>query len=383
MSNYFERPSATGNSYSTYSHASDIRRADIGNLLNLKQYDKQSMLINNKLLSSIRGDFKVTNPLTNQEEAWHIRLSKSKSKTTQADQYLCLESETSQYWVSDGLKFLAHLTGIHLKKNQSSMINMLLPKVPQAIQEIFGWKLAYLATPPQEAYLLDFHYGSSDVDLKVKLAVEKSTCLNLIHHKRFKSVQLKPLAKEISISTPISLGSVNVGMVEASQLQSGDLIFLSQTKFNANGSGVLPFGPFTLFAQIELVENQYHLAINRWERNMTDETTFADDELISDDMEVSYHDDEDDAQHAASEESDDSEQLPVGDLPLKIDVRLGSIKFAVKDLHKIVEGKLYPISSPAKGSVQLMHNDMEIARGQLVEVDGKLAVEIQKHWVQV
>ncbi|VUD40249.1 hypothetical protein TDB9533_00032 [Thalassocella blandensis] len=384
MSNYFERPSSKSSSYSTYSHASDVKRADIRELLTLKQYDKESMMINNRLLSSIGCEFKVNNPLTNQDEPWHIRLSRAKSKGANTEQYLCLESESSQYWVSDGLKFLAHLTGIHLKKNQSSMINMLLPKIPAPIQEIFGWKLAYLAVPPQEAYLLDFHYGSKDVDLKVKLAVEKSTCLNLIHHKRFKSLQQKPLAKEITISSAISLGSINIGMLEASQLQIGDLIYLKETRFNANGSGVLPFGPFTLFAQIELVDNQYHLAINRWERNMTDETTLTDDdELISDDMDVSYSDDDDETQHMADGEESDADQLPVGDLPIKIDVRLGSIKFAVKDLHKIVEGKLYPINSPAKGSVQLMHNDMEIARGQLVEVDGKLAVEIQKHWVQV
>ena len=194
----------------------------------------------------------------------------------------------------------------------------------------------------------------------------------------------RPLPREITISTTVSLGHINAGMIECSQLQAGDLIFFNHSHFNPNGSGTLPLGPFTLYSQIELVDGQYHLAINRWERTMTNETMIADDdELISDDMEVSYQDDESGTQATGnSEETTDAEMLPVGDIPLKIDVHLGSIKFAVKDLHKIVEGKLYPIHSPCKGQVQLMHNDMEIARGQLVEVDGKLAIEIQKHWVQ-
>lgn len=382
MTSYFEQSSISTSNYAAYNDAVNIRRENVTQLQSLKKYSKHSMMINNRLLSNIRYEFNIINPANNQNELWHIRLAKAKDKWEASQQFLCLESEHAQYWVSDGLNFLAHLTGIHLKEGQLHMLNMVLPKIPEPIQSIFSWKLASMTTVPADICRLDFHYGSVDVALKAKLAVDNQACLDLINHACFKSAKLKPLSREISISAPVPLGCFNIGMMECSQLKAGDLVFIEHENFNANGSGSFSLGPFTLYSQIELVDGQYHLAINRWERTMTDENTLTEnEEPIREEMEVSYKDDDVQSEQEDDENSD-SDKLPIGDIPIKVDVRLGSVKFTVKELNNIVEGRLYLINSPGKGIVQLVHNEMEVARGQLVEVDGKLAIEIQRHWLQ-
>ncbi|TQV84082.1 hypothetical protein FKG94_05290 [Exilibacterium tricleocarpae] len=360
-------------------HAASIKRKSIPDLLNVKKYDKHSMLIRNRLLAGVGLQFKALNPLNHKEEQWYIRLSQALEEPCDTSRYLCLEGNNSQYWISDGADFLGNLTGIHLGESQAAMLSMLLPKVPQPLQDVFGWQIVSSAVAPEDLVVLDLHYGSDDLGLKTSLAMTKSTCLQVINQRAFRNIAKDTFPETLKIKANVVLGSINLGILEANQLEVGDLLFFKDNNFGADGSGILPLGPLNLSVTIELANNQYQLKINRWEKNMSEEdTNREDEELISDDMEVTYDDHGDDSN---PEEGDREEVLPIGDLPISVDVRLGSVNFTVKDLHNLVEGKLYTINSPDRGLVQLTHNDLELARGQLVEVDGKLAIEIQKRWL--
>lgn len=342
----------------------------------LKQYDRNDMLIRNLLLGGVGTRFTHQNPLTNEQELWQLRFVKP-SKTSNKENVICLEGKNSrgepmQCWIADGLRVLGNLTGIHLKKNQSGMINMLLPKIPEAIRTLFSWETVSLSPLPSDHFTLEMNYGTEDVTLKTMIALRKAHWVDVLKHSSLKRQNNVVLHPALSIRLPITIGSLTLGMNEAQQLTCGDLLLIEQTSFTKDGGGTLDMGPFKLFVHIAPEQPHYSLTINSWEKNMSNEPLANnDDELISDDMEVRYGDEE-------TQES----SLPVSDLPMKVDVRLGSIKFTVKDLGNLVEGKLYPIDSATPGQVQLMSNDMELARGQLVEVDGKLAIEITRRWVQ-
>jgi type III secretion protein Q len=120
------------------------------------------------------------------------------------------------------------------------------------------------------------------------------------------------------------------------------------------------------------------VVINSWSKDMVDQDEYLaeQEEVLSEDNAIELGGNE------GSRAGRKALEVPVSDIPLKLVVKLGTIEFTVGDLGKMLEGKVYPIDSMCPGKVQLMANGMELARGQLVEVDGKLAVEIQRRWIQ-
>lgn len=374
-----------------------ITRAPMRDILGIKRYAREDMLLNNRLLAGATSEFTVYNDGNNTEEHWYLSIEKTATPLQNIDKpLLCLEGEGAQYWVEDGYNFLGNLTGIHLTESQSDMLNLLIPKLPQHFLSLFQWEVAYEQALPEDIVTLAIHYGSNDVTLKTHVGTSKSQWLKLLKHPELKSRYQGSIPTGMSITAPIRLGSMTLGMQESRNLDVGDLVFLNKTTFTTDGYGIVPIGNVHLRTHLTNEEDQYYLTINSWEIKMNEnhgsDHEFDDDELISDDMDFSL----DDAnQQDSDDEYDDEERygdeeyageeegsVPVADLPVKLEVRLGSIKFTVSDFNKLVEGKIYPIDSICPGQVQLMSNDMELARGQLVEVDGQLAVEIQKRWIQ-
>ncbi len=349
-----------------------VQRKKLNEIFSIKKYDREQMMITNRLLSGVETRFGKLNPLTNQQEAWTLAFSQCKGLVDpNKSQFICLEGNGKKMWVANGLNFLAHFTGIHLKKNQSSMLNMLPPKLPKAIQAIFGWKTVAISPLPNDVYYIELNYGTADATHKTVVAMRKSEWAEVLAHPSFTSSPRVALHPTFQFRLPINLGSLTLGTTEISQLELGDLVFIENTPFSKDGGGVIELKTCKLFVHITKEKKHYSLTINSLEPTMINENRAEnDDELISDDMDIGHGADRQD------------QGLPVTDLPIKIDVRLGSIKFTMKDLGNLVEGKLYTIDSACPGQVQLMNNDMELARGQLVEVDGKLAIEIKRRWIQ-
>lgn len=66
------------------------------------------------------------------------------------------------------------------------------------------------------------------------------------------------------------------------------------------------------------------------------------------------------------------------DLPVQLTCVLGSKKFSLKELMEFQTGKVINLERAPNEIVDLVANGKMVARGELVEIDGKLGVRIIK-----
>lgn len=66
------------------------------------------------------------------------------------------------------------------------------------------------------------------------------------------------------------------------------------------------------------------------------------------------------------------------DVPVKLSAVLGKKNMVLKDLLKFKVGQTIDLERPANEFVDLVANGKVVARGELVEIDGKLGVRIIK-----
>jgi flagellar motor switch/type III secretory pathway protein FliN len=67
----------------------------------------------------------------------------------------------------------------------------------------------------------------------------------------------------------------------------------------------------------------------------------------------------------------------IGDIPVNIKVQLVQAKVKFMDLMQLEVGTFIALETPDELKVDIICNDIPIAQGYLVELDGKLAVEVQ------
>ncbi|WP_426318480.1 type III secretion system cytoplasmic ring protein SctQ [Pseudoduganella sp. R-43] len=76
----------------------------------------------------------------------------------------------------------------------------------------------------------------------------------------------------------------------------------------------------------------------------------------------------------------DGADAPVAldDLPIRVDFVAGHANFTVNELRSLASGAVIELSMPARPAVDIVANGRRIGSGELIEVDGTLAVEIIK-----
>lgn len=81
---------------------------------------------------------------------------------------------------------------------------------------------------------------------------------------------------------------------------------------------------------------------------------------------------------AKSEDLDEEVVSLSEDVPVKLSAVLGKKNMVLKDLLKFKVGQTIDLERPANEFVDLVANGKVVARGELVEIDGKLGVRIIK-----
>lgn len=90
---------------------------------------------------------------------------------------------------------------------------------------------------------------------------------------------------------------------------------------------------------------------------------------------------EDDGAHG-NEDEEDSVELEVSkmtsDVPIQLVAVLGKKTVTVKELVELKTGKVIDLNRPANEMVDLVAGGKLVAKGELVDIDGKLGVRIVK-----
>lgn len=75
-----------------------------------------------------------------------------------------------------------------------------------------------------------------------------------------------------------------------------------------------------------------------------------------------------------------SDELVLGKIPIEITVELGSFIVDAANSSNLSAGDVLTLNTVCPGQVRLMCNDAEVGRGELVDINGQLGVQIVHNW---
>ncbi|MFJ3485492.1 FliM/FliN family flagellar motor switch protein [Pseudomonas sp. NPDC090202] len=103
-----------------------------------------------------------------------------------------------------------------------------------------------------------------------------------------------------------------------------------------------------------------------------------DEELNAEDLADSLPTDPDFSSDTPSAYSDAPPLDPLDQLPMALTLRCGQLQLTLGDLRRIAAGSVLEVSGIAPGHATLCHGERVVAEGELVDVDGRLGLQITR-----
>lgn len=166
-----------------------------------------------------------------------------------------------------------------------------------------------------------------------------------------------PLPESFLVWVPVVLGSLQLTVEQLRTLHSGDVVLLERLQFAADGWGQLSVGRLRLDTQIDDEGGNRRLSICSIEEVAMDDVLFASTEV---------------------ECVDESHDEPFEQLLAGLSVRCGTLKLSLGELRQLAPGVVLNIEGYGAGMAGLFYGDRPIGHGQLVEVDGRLGLQLSR-----
>lgn len=174
-----------------------------------------------------------------------------------------------------------------------------------------------------------------------------------------------PLCSALPLSLPIELGAVSFAPSQLRTLRPGDVIFPATSYFFPTGRGELRLAQLHLKG--ELLFGEGHPArflITRLENSYMNVT--PEDNLPADTPQA----DEGLTETTAPVAS------PFDALPLALTVRCGHLRLTLGELNRLDVGSTVTVENVVPGEALLCHGEFPLAKGELVDVEGRLGLQI-------
>ena len=163
------------------------------------------------------------------------------------------------------------------------------------------------------------------------------------------------LPEDFALAVPVELAGLQLAIEQVRTLRVGDVLVAEHGPFSADGMGQLSVGRLRLHAQIVDEGGRRSLRICSIEESAVDEVLFA---------------------GTAVAESEGDE--PFETLLLDLSVRCGVLKLSLGELRQLAPGTVVNIEGYGTGMAGLYYGNRAVGHGQLVEVDGRLGLQLSR-----
>ena len=173
---------------------------------------------------------------------------------------------------------------------------------------------------------------------------------------------------------PVILGQLQVSVEQLRSVQPGDVVLLENTQLDGEGVGQLNVGKLRLHVMIDDEGARRCLNICSIEEVAVDDVFFA-----STDVDANANANANaNAQANAQAQRVLDEDQSLENLPLALSVRCGALKLSLGELRQLAPGVVLNIEGYSPGMAGLYYGDRPIGQGQLVEVDGRLGLQLSR-----
>lgn len=190
------------------------------------------------------------------------------------------------------------------------------------------------------------------------------------------------LIEALPLNLPLVVATFSLPLEEITQLQAGDVLRAPSSHFSVEGDGVINIGQWALHGALQPSPDSPHSAYFSLYDIKELTMSYPNDPLLPEDEDNPYpHVDENDSGYYASSDQHDiggESQLNVAlnALPLELSIRCGQLKLTLGELQQLDVGSTLVVDNVTPGAAMLCHGSFPIAKGELVNVDGRLGLQL-------
>ena len=183
--------------------------------------------------------------------------------------------------------------------------------------------------------------------------------------------QRRALPAGMAIAIPLTLADAVLPLSALCRLHPGDLILPNRPWFTPSGEGTLSAGTLRLRGTLQLTE------LAPYTFTVTDMETVPMPPSATDTMFADPHS-EASALEFTSTRDNVTENLPP--LPITLHLRCGSLTMTLAELQHLASGSVLTLRDVVPGQAWLYHGDIALASGDLVDVEGRLGLQITQRF---
>lgn len=176
------------------------------------------------------------------------------------------------------------------------------------------------------------------------------------------------LPASFPLAVAVTLGRLQLPVTQLSSVRPGDVLMLEQALFDVQGAGHLQLGKHRLHVHLDDETGPLCLTLISIEETSMDED-FAEQSYPA--LEPEPHDDDESL-------VDEFGHEPFDELTMSLNVRCGTLKLTLGELRQLAPGSVLGVSGYAPGTAGLYYGDRPIGQGQLVDVDGRLGLQLSR-----
>lgn len=183
--------------------------------------------------------------------------------------------------------------------------------------------------------------------------------------------QRRALPAGMAIAIPLTLADAVLPLSALCRLRTGDLILPNRPWFTPSGEGTLSAGTLRLRGTLQLT------AFAPYTFTVTDMETVSMPPSATDTMLADPHSEISVLELAPTSDNVTANLPP---LPVTLHLRCGSLTMTLTELQHLASGSVLTLRDVVPGQAWLYHGDIALASGDLVDVEGRLGLQITQRF---
>ncbi|WP_113626112.1 type III secretion system cytoplasmic ring protein SctQ [Pectobacterium peruviense] len=183
--------------------------------------------------------------------------------------------------------------------------------------------------------------------------------------------QRHALPAGMTIAIPLTLADVVLPFTALHRRQTGDIVLPNRPWFTPSGEGTLSSGMLRLRGTLQIAEHAPYTF------TVIDMETVSMPSSAIDTMLTAPHS-ESSALELTPMSDNVTEELPP--LPITLQLRCGSLTMTLTELQHLASGSVLTLRDVVPGQAWLYHGDIALASGDLVDVEGRLGLQITQRF---
>jgi flagellar motor switch/type III secretory pathway protein FliN len=306
-----------------------------------------------------------------------------------------IATQLGELWIQDYGLFFNALTGIPVEATEIHLIQkrivMALAVLPIEVKTLFGWMTPnFSSVMPNDLTPLRFRLHAPDCDV-ITLAYATHRVWNqLVHRENLHRIEYQQVNDVLPIKRNLTLGYSHLTRGDLKVLRVGDLLRLDVCEFDSAGQGYIQLATRSFKVSwigrgnsdvFEIINETSTMKVPS--QHNDDQSTTNDFNDESNVKEASHLEEKGVNAHYLAETTHEIKPIKVNsanELPIRVDVYVGTFVMNERQISTLHPTDLIRVEPHYRNRVSLQVNNAEIGIGEIISLEGEVAIQIVRMW---